>query len=232
MEETLCQNSANTQPCLVGFDLPERPHHRARMVLSEEDRKKKSREKGRRHRKSLTPEKWEIRRASHREWNKKKLKNDPAFREANRQRLKRWREKYPERHRAAVRKWQLENPEKVVANSRRWQLKHPEFHRNEYLVYNYGISLEIYDSILKKQDGVCSICKRPERAIFKGKVKRLTVDHCHNSKKVRGLLCHSCNVSLGLLKENPETMRAMADYIESHQGGTLTNPNVTNKLRT
>lgn len=38
------------------------------------------------------------------------------------------------------------------------------------------------------------------------------VDHCHQSGQVRAVLCHPCNVSLGLLKENPRRMEGLARY--------------------
>lgn len=47
--------------------------------------------------------------------------------------------------------------------------------------------------------------------------KELHIDHCHTTGVVRGVLCHACNTSLGLLNENPERLRALADYIERHR---------------
>lgn len=45
----------------------------------------------------------------------------------------------------------------------------------------------------------------------------MAIDHCHNSNKVRGLLCSNCNTALGLLNEDVERMKALIRYIESHQ---------------
>lgn len=43
------------------------------------------------------------------------------------------------------------------------------------------------------------------------------VDHNHNTGTVRGLLCHNCNSSLGLLKENVSILEKMIKYIEDNK---------------
>lgn len=69
--------------------------------------------------------------------------------------------------------------------------------------------------MLRKQGGVCASCKQPEvgRNQF-GKV-RLAVDHCHETGKIRGLLCMACNRAAGLLKHNPQRLRALARFLEN-----------------
>lgn len=73
----------------------------------------------------------------------------------------------------------------------------------------YGLEPEQYQLMLKEQAGVCVICKQPS-----SDGKRLPVDHEHDSKRVRGLLCSSCNNGLGRFKDNPALLRAAADYLE------------------
>jgi hypothetical protein len=69
-----------------------------------------------------------------------------------------------------------------------------------------------------EQGGVCAICSRPEtRPDRSGNPQRLSVDHCHETGQVRGLLCHSCNITLGVARDDPEHLRAMADYVERHR---------------
>ena len=79
--------------------------------------------------------------------------------------------------------------------------------RNGKLKRLYGMTIEDYDAMLALQDGVCYICKSD---------KKLVVDHCHNSKVVRKILCYSCNVALGHAKDNPDTLIRMAEYIKEH----------------
>jgi hypothetical protein len=76
----------------------------------------------------------------------------------------------------------------------------------------YGLSLEDFENILELQDGVCRICKRPDR--------RLCVDHDHTTGKVRGILCATCNKGLGLFQDNENLMKEAAKYIEDTKCNT------------
>ena len=66
------------------------------------------------------------------------------------------------------------------------------------LRFRYGISEEQYLALLNQTNGACHCCGRTE---FKGKGKRLYVDHCHKTGEIRGLLCHSCNTAIGHLSD-------------------------------
>jgi len=86
--------------------------------------------------------------------------------------------------------------------------------RKQKLRKKYGITIEQYDCMFAKQNGLCAVCKQPETAKQKGKIRALAVDHCHSTGMVRGLLCKTCNTALGNMKENPDLIRALADYVE------------------
>lgn len=80
--------------------------------------------------------------------------------------------------------------------------------RNRYrLLIRYGITIDTYESILLEQDGVCAIC-------LMKKEETLHVDHCHNTGKVRGLLCGSCNRALGLMKDNTDFLLKAIQYLQ------------------
>lgn len=72
----------------------------------------------------------------------------------------------------------------------------------------YGITpmqfLELYD----KQEGKCAICKEVPTS-----GRGLHIDHCHTTKRVRGLLCHGCNTGIGAMKESTETLRSAIKYL-------------------
>jgi hypothetical protein len=51
---------------------------------------------------------------------------------------------------------------------------------------------------------------------LKIKIVKLAVDHCHDTGKVRRLLCHNCNRALGLFKDNSDILRKAADYVEEY----------------
>jgi hypothetical protein len=74
----------------------------------------------------------------------------------------------------------------------------------------YGIDREIYDSIEEAQGGLCAICRKPESV----EGRSLSVDHCHLTGQVRGLLCTRCNQCLGRLDDNVDIIRNMAAYLE------------------
>ena len=68
----------------------------------------------------------------------------------------------------------------------------------------YGITLEQRDRMVNRQGGKCAVCR---------KRKRLVVDHSHNSKRVRGLLCHSCNFYLGYINEQLTIVARIRKYL-------------------
>jgi hypothetical protein len=77
----------------------------------------------------------------------------------------------------------------------------------------YGITHKWYEELFQQQGCVCAICKQPEQAKLNGKVKRLAVDHCHDTGKVRGLLCCKCNTAIGLLDHDVQKIDAAQAYI-------------------
>lgn len=78
----------------------------------------------------------------------------------------------------------------------------------------YGITREDYLKMSEEQGHVCKICGCAETVKRRGKVIRLAVDHCHQTGKIRGLLCCSCNRALGYFKDSPENLRKAAEYLE------------------
>jgi len=81
--------------------------------------------------------------------------------------------------------------------------------REKHLLWRYGITPEQYNELFEKQKGLCAICGKEQEA-------RLHVDHCHNTKVVRGLLCGNCNRALGLMKDNIEFLLKAVNYLQDH----------------
>lgn len=84
-------------------------------------------------------------------------------------------------------------------------------HREAHLRRKFGMTLDEYDALLKKQNNACAICKK-QQAHRPG--TNLPIDHCHTTGKVRGLLCDFCNQGIGSLMDSPELLRVAADYLE------------------
>lgn len=71
-----------------------------------------------------------------------------------------------------------------------------------------------YEKLLTMQGGVCAVCQCQEIHEYKsGKLKGLSVDHCHSTGKVRGLLCVKCNRGLGYFKDDPERLHRAIEYL-------------------
>ena len=77
-------------------------------------------------------------------------------------------------------------------------------------IVKYGLTVEQHAELLTSQNGVCAICKKKPNG-------NLCIDHCHNTNKVRGLLCSGCNTSIGLLEENVNYLLSAIDYLEKHK---------------
>jgi Recombination endonuclease VII len=75
----------------------------------------------------------------------------------------------------------------------------------------YGLSVGQYDMLLRIQNGVCALCRRPPKRI------RLHVDHDHRTEVIRGLLCHRCNRGLGYI-QNPDVLRRAVEYVGADTG--------------
>jgi hypothetical protein len=93
----------------------------------------------------------------------------------------------------------------------RWRANHPDTNTHRSLMRKYGITIDDYRAILQGQSGCCAICGTDDPGTNR---TRLGVDHCHATKKVRGLLCDSCNVGIGKFRDDPARLRAAADYLE------------------
>lgn len=93
--------------------------------------------------------------------------------------------------------------------------KNPDKLKNNQLKTTYGITLIQYQTLLKKQNNVCAICENEETVIWNNKPNYLCVDHCHSTKKIRGILCRDCNAALGKFQDSPDLLRKAATYLEN-----------------
>lgn len=82
----------------------------------------------------------------------------------------------------------------------------------------HKISLEERDAMLAAQDYRCAICGNPthfktERGKGKNIGNEAVVDHCHDTKKIRGILCGHCNTGLGSFRDNPFSLERAIEYL-------------------
>ena len=109
-----------------------------------------------------------------------------------------------------ARRWQKENAERLNATRRR-RRESPEKKRMDrawYLKRTYDMSIEDYDKLLARQDGVCGVCGRSPRSDIS-----LHVDHDHKTGQIRGLLCFRCNNALGDFDDDGDRLITAATYL-------------------
>ena len=80
--------------------------------------------------------------------------------------------------------WRKNNQDKRYVNNRPTRMR------------RFGLTVDQYEAILEKQSGVCALCSSPP------KKRKLAVDHCHETGRIRGLLCSNCNTGLGKMGDN------------------------------
>lgn len=104
-----------------------------------------------------------------------------------------------------TKKWQANNPDHVRAYRKFRRLK-----------IEYGISVVSYLNMLHLQNQRCLVCKTSfdDVAVQDSRLAR-HVDHDHSTGKLRGVLCHYCNVMIGHASESPAVLRKAADYLEA-----------------
>ena len=74
----------------------------------------------------------------------------------------------------------------------------------------YGLSIEQVQELYVSQNNQCAICKD----VF-GDTYKTQIDHCHQTGRVRGLLCINCNWLLGHSRDKPSLLREAANYLEN-----------------
>jgi recombination endonuclease VII len=151
-----------------------------------------------------------------------------AYYQANRERIRAKTKAYYEAHReeriayavAYKRGHRNPRPNRVFAECHP-DLPHfakgqcqPCYHRDYYVAKKdnwrreYGYEPGQFDAMFAAQDGKCAIC---------GRAERLFPDHDHSTGLPRELLCHKCNIALGFLGDDPNTIAVAAQYVAAHR---------------
>ena len=93
-----------------------------------------------------------------------------------------------------------ESKEKARKYAREYRRKNKDLYRSSRMKSAFGITLEDYNKMFGEQRGLCAICGLPESHKNMYGLKGLSIDHNHNTGKVRGLLCNNCNLAVGQLR--------------------------------
>lgn len=103
------------------------------------------------------------------------------------------------------------NRENLNARTRAWNATHPGYKRDGRLKAQYDLTPAAFDALLVAQEGRCKICRVPFTP--DSRETRPSVDHCHTTRQVRGLLCGPCNKGIGFLKDDPAILAAAIAYL-------------------
>jgi hypothetical protein len=136
---------------------------------------------------------------------------------------KKWRAEHPPRQSANVHPlwgWLSDpkDPEKERARREEvTKLQSLRYADDAHRLRTYGLSVIDFQKMVAQQNGVCAICREPERG-----GRSLSVDHNHITGHIRALLCSGCNKAIGFLRESPLLARAAATYLEQQLAKELT----------
>lgn len=120
------------------------------------------------------------------------------------------------KHAEYMREYNKRKPEKKKIYRKNYR----ENHKANQLRAKYGITVEEYQAMFDSQGGVCKLCGLEETTrISRGDgIRSLAVDHDHNTGKVRGLLCHQCNVVLGQYEKHKDLFPKFQEYLDTTGG--------------
>lgn len=119
-------------------------------------------------------------------------------------------------------KWRDENPDRVKELNKRKKIKRDIYYkdpdrklkyRRKYIEKTFNIEYSIYEKLENDQNNLCAICNLPEKSI---RNKYLSIDHDHKTGKIRGLLCSTCNTSLGQFYDSPIIVNNALQYLLKH----------------
>lgn len=119
--------------------------------------------------------------------------------------------------------WAKNNPEKVrLANIKNKEKRDIYYskeerklkYRKSFISSKFKIPYSEYERMQEFQQNKCAICKKEETHIEK---TYLSVDHCHSTGSIRGLLCSRCNFGLGYFKDNIENLQNAIKYLNNHE---------------
>ena len=108
---------------------------------------------------------------------------------------------------------------KWAAEMRAYRKRRPEVFRKIDIKKKFNLDWDVYQEMLKVSNGLCEICKQPETKLdYRTKnILNLSVDHDHDTKQIRGLLCMDCNRAIGMLQDSPEMLMSAFVYLQKYK---------------
>lgn len=121
---------------------------------------------------------------------------------------KKWRENNRPYMNKKFREYYAKNTEKMRQRARDYYKNNKDKERDKYRLSKYGVDGR---ELLEEQGGRCASCAIDVTKAF-------CIDHDHITGKIRGVLCNSCNLSLGYAKDSKEVLSGLIKYLEKYNG--------------
>ncbi len=145
------------------------------------------------------------------EYHEKRGKPQPQCKECRSEYMRGYYQDNYDRERAKRKAWYEANKLRVCEQLKEEYKANPEKYKWQRLKQKYGVTQEQYEGLRKMQRNKCGIC----RTSFDETEPHL--DHCHDTGKVRGLLCANCNTGIGLFKHNAKRMEKAIAYVVKYK---------------
>lgn len=127
------------------------------------------------------------------------------------QQSREWRKQNPEKLNAQGRDWRARNRERARATRAAWaennRDKRLEHSKAAAWKYRYGLNRTEYKQFFVDHGSKCAICSTE---------KNLVIDHCHESGRLRGVLCRKCNLAIGHFDDDPKRIESAIKFLEKH----------------
>jgi|SRR5712691_3839370 len=123
--------------------------------------------------------------------------------------MRAWRAKNPRTSAKYSAAYRRANREKVLAAGRAWYAANRQARAEHDRRKKYRLSPSQFAEMVSAQNGRCAICRKP--------TARFYIDHDHDTKALRELLCNKCNLALGLFGESAEVLLWAAAYLQKHR---------------
>lgn len=150
------------------------------------------------------------------EWARKDRESDP-------EKYRNWSREYKKQNREYINAQQRERRKMNIISYKQkeseYRNKNRQSIRENHSARKYGMTIEQYKEFIINHNNLCSICFKEEtRKTRDGETtSTLCVDHCHDTGRVRGLVCHNCNNGLGRFFDSIELLQSAIDYLKKHQ---------------
>jgi len=115
-----------------------------------------------------------------------------------------WRKANKLKHNQTKKIWRTKNKEVVKDIEKRRYIRNRQ---DAYRKKSTGCSPELFKKLLERCGGYCDICGKTDK-------RSLSVDHCHDTNKIRGLLCNRCNRGLGHFEDSVHIMESALNYLK------------------